>query len=211
MENYTVTMSTVLGTDDGEMPLPPKRVAITAPPDDTVAPLESSVSRSSPEESDSFPHPPLTFDDKEGREIDVREFDGDLEGLLAMYGRFDNKARTQGIPPRTESRRRSWLEGLLEGGIHLVALHAGRIVGHAALIPMDEDRHELIVFVRPEYQLAAIGSHLVRCLLGAGRSGGVDTVWLSVGKHNRVAKQLYQSVGFEAISKGLEWEMERSL
>ncbi|MFB6217693.1 MAG: N-acetyltransferase family protein [Halobacteriaceae archaeon] len=157
-----------------------------------------------------FPRPPLSFTDGEGREVTVRTADDDLAGLVAMYGQFGDGDRAQGLPPRGESRIRSWLAGLLDEGVHLVAVHGDRVVGHAALLPMGE-RHELVVFVEPAYQLAGIGTRLVRALLGEGQRRGVEAVWLTVHRHNRVAKRLYRSVGFRAVSRGREWEMERPL
>jgi len=76
---------------------------------------------------------------------------------------------------------------------------------------MAEDCHELVIFVHPEYQLAGIGSKLIRGLLGHGQREGVTRVWLTVGNNNRVAKRLYRSVGFEVETTGGEWEMERLL
>jgi ribosomal protein S18 acetylase RimI-like enzyme len=157
-----------------------------------------------------LPRPPTTFTDQAGREITVRT-DDDLDALVAMYDEFTDADRAQGLPPRGETRRRSWLQSLVPEGVHLLAVHDGLAVGHAALVPMSETTHELVVFVRPDYQLAGIGSRLVSHLLGAGRARGVERVWLTVHRHNRVAKRLYRSTGFEITTRGREWEMAREL
>ncbi|MFB6105979.1 MAG: GNAT family N-acetyltransferase [Halobacteriaceae archaeon] len=128
-----------------------------------------------------------------------------------MYAAFDDADRAQGLPPRGANRRRSWLRSLLEDGVHLVAWDGDRAVGHAALLEMADGRHELVVFVAPDHQLAGIGTRLVRALLGAGQARGVTDVWLTVERHNRVAKTIYAGVGFEPASRGRVWEMERSL
>jgi ribosomal protein S18 acetylase RimI-like enzyme len=164
-----------------------------------------------PRAAESFPRPPTTFTDQEGREITVRTYDGDFDALLGMYDEFGDPDRAQGLPPRGETRRRSWLQSLVPEGVHVVAVHGAIAVGHAALVPMDGTTHELVVFVRPDYQLAGIGSRLVGHLLGAGRVSGVERVWLTVHRHNRVAKRLYRSTGFEVTSRGREWEMAREL
>lgn len=204
-------MFTLHGAGDGGDRSPPIRISRPSSGDEPVFQTTTETDRSSHPEDRSVSHPPVRFTDDVGRSITIREYDGDCEKLLTMYRRFDDDDRAQGVPPRTQSQRRSWLEDLLEEGLHLVALNSERIVGHTSLLPMGEKRHELIVFVRPDYQIAGIGSKLVRALLGEGRRRGIESVWLSVGQHNRVAKQLYQSVGFRTLSRGREWEMERTL
>ena len=157
--------------------------------------------RSYPDESaGDFPEPPLSFTDKEGREIDIRPYeDGDedetFEAVVAMYADFDPADRAQGIPPATEPRVREWVENLLDG-LNVVAWHDDRAVGHATLVP-DEDAYELAIFVHQDYQRAGIGSNLIRGLLGHGRANGVEKVWLTVERWNHAAVSLYESVGFE--------------
>jgi ribosomal protein S18 acetylase RimI-like enzyme len=155
--------------------------------------------RSYPDEpADSFPEPPVSFADKEGREIEVRPYDGgdeEFEAVVEMYADFAPADRAQGIPPATESRVRDWLDTLLEG-LNVVAWHGETAVGHATLVP-DEDAYELAIFVHQDYQRAGIGSKLIRGLLGHGRANGVEKVWLTVERWNHAAVSLYESVGFE--------------
>jgi GNAT superfamily N-acetyltransferase len=109
------------------------------------------------EEVGEFPKPPLSFEDKEGREIEIRPYSEDeFEAVVEMYADFEPADRAQGIPPATESRVRDWFENLLEG-LNVVAWHDDRAVGHATLVP-DEDSHELAIFVHQDYQRAGIGS-----------------------------------------------------
>ncbi|WP_276299210.1 GNAT family N-acetyltransferase [Halorussus lipolyticus] len=147
------------------------------------------------EEAGSFPEPPLSFDDKEGREIAIRPYDGEFEAVVEMYTDFAPSDRAQGIPPATESRVRDWFENLLDG-LNVVAWHDDRAVGHATLVP-DEDAHELAIFVHQDYQRAGIGSKLMQGLLGYGQVNGVEKVWLTVERWNHAAVNLYESVGFE--------------
>lgn len=159
----------------------------------------------------TFPRPPHAFTDGAGRAVRVDVYDGGFDSLLAMYDAFEDADRAQGLPPRHEQGRRSWLASLLEAGIHLVARHGTSVVGHAALIPMEDDRHELIVFVASDYRFAGIGTELVETLLGYGRANGVRRVWLTVRRHNRVARRLYASVGFRSVETGRVCEMVRDL
>jgi len=160
------------------------------------------------EPAGSFPEPPLSFTDRDGREIEVRPYeDGDLEAVVEMYVDFDSADRAQGIPPATESRVRDWFDALLDG-LNAVAWHGDRAVGHATLVPGDDADHELAIFVHQDYQRAGIGSRLIRALLGHGRANGVEKVWLTVERWNRAAIGLYESVGFETCSsESFEREM----
>jgi ribosomal protein S18 acetylase RimI-like enzyme len=177
------------------------------------------------ERAGSFPEPPLSFTDREGREIEIRPYAGEVENgdgeasgdgeaaereefeaVVEMYADFDPADRAQGIPPATESRVRDWFEGLLEG-LNVVAWHDDRAVGHATLVP-DEETYELAIFVHQDYQRAGIGSKLIRALLGYGRAEGVEKVWLSVERWNHAAVNLYEAVGFETYgAESFELEM----
>lgn len=159
----------------------------------------------------SYRPPPVDITDEEDREIAIRAYDGDVDSLVAAYERFGPEDRAQGIPPLSESRIRSWLGPLLDDGLNVVARHDDAVVGHAALLPMDDGRHELAVFVVPAYQSAGVGSAVVRALLGHGRDNGVDRVWLTVSRRNRIARRLYESVGFRTLEEGREYEMALDL
>jgi ribosomal protein S18 acetylase RimI-like enzyme len=159
-------------------------------------------------ETPRYPRPPLSFTDDEGREITVRRFDGPTDALLGMYRQMEPGDRSQGIPPRAESRLESWVEMLVGEGTNLVAWDGDDAVGHAVLMPMDDDRWELAIFVRSDHQGAHIGSRLIRCLLGYGQQQGVETVWLSVERYNDVALRMYRAVGFEKRSGTSEYKME---
>jgi len=158
-----------------------------------------------------LPRPSKTFVDHEGRRVTIREYAGDAAPLSEMYGHFDTDSRSQGLPPRGESRVREWVTDLLENGLNVVARHDGDVVGHAVLVPYEETS-ELAIFVRPSYQSAGIGTHLIRCLLGHGQANGLNHVWLSVSRDNRIAMNLYRSAGFEIRLRDRgEYEMERDL
>lgn len=170
-----------------------------------------AVDREAEADSADFPRPPLAFTDGEGREIEIRAYDGEPDPLIEMYEHFEPEDRAQGIPPRSESRLESWLETLLDEGLTVLAWHGDQAVGHSVLIPMEGTKYELAIFVRSDYQLAGIGGKLIRCLLGHGQANGVETVWLSVQYHNNVAINLYKGVGFHQLSGGQEYKMEREI
>jgi len=161
---------------------------------------------------DSFPRPPLSFEDGEGRPIAIEASDAaDVEALVEMYRAFDPADRAQGIPPIDESSIREWLDALLtEESINVVALHDGSVVGHAILVPDQHEAYELAVFVLAAYQGAGIGTRLLEGLLGQGQREGVEKVWLTVERWNKPAKTLYQKLGFET-SNAESFELEMAV
>ena len=172
--------------------------------------MSASDRRYPDEPAGEFPVPPLSFTDKEGREIEIRPYESDdFEAVVEMYTDFDSADRAQGIPPATESRVRDWLEVLLDG-LNVVAWNGDRAVGHATLVPDADDASELAIFVHQEFQRAGIGSKLIEGLLGHGRENGVEKVWLTVERWNHAAVSLYEKVGFE--TSGTEsFEIEMAL
>jgi len=175
-------------------------------PDDVAGPYEA---------------PPRSFTDREGRDIEVRRFEPSaMEPLVEMYVEFHPEDRAQGIPPKGEQSVREWLDSIVDDeGVNVVAWHGDDAVGHATLVPEFRDHpdeevteHELAIFVIREYQEAGIGSELIEALLGAGREGGVENVWLTVERWNRAAVGLYEKVGFEPSDTGsFELEMAARL
>lgn len=153
--------------------------------------------------------PPITFTDAEDRDIEVRVYEDEhFDALVEMYDTFDPSDRAQGLPPARESRIRSWLDTILKEGQDVVALEGERVVGHATLVPDDNDAVELAIFVHQDYQGAGIGTKLIRGLLGHGKREGVEKVWLTVERWNHAGVHVYESVGFERCSvENFELEM----
>jgi diamine N-acetyltransferase len=156
-----------------------------------------------------FEAPPIAFTDKEGREIEIQIYaDEHFEALVEMYDTFDPSDRAQGLPPAREPRIRSWLDTILGEGQDVVALEGERVVGHATLVPDNEEGSELAIFVHQDYQSAGIGSKLIRGLLGHGQRESLEKVWLTVERWNHAGVHVYESVGFERCSvENFEVEM----
>ncbi|NGM70116.1 GNAT family N-acetyltransferase [Natronolimnobius sp. AArcel1] len=169
----------------------------------------------------AFPAPPATFEDGDGRQIDVRApdtFEDVIEDCVTMYDAFDPSDRAQGIPPTGEQRIRNWLETIADYSVNVVACHDGDVIGHAVLVPDTDDvaaidsrgeiEWELAIFVLQEYQRAGIGTQLLEHLLGHASNVGIDRVWLTVERWNKPAIALYERVGFEATgTESFEQEM----
>ncbi|MFB6138907.1 MAG: N-acetyltransferase family protein [Halosimplex sp.] len=162
--------------------------------------------------ADSFPDPPLSFTDGDGRDIRIESSGiGDFDALARMYDDFDAADRAQGIPPIKEEAIRDWLDTLLsEESVNVVADHDGAPVGHAILVPDRDEAYELAVFVLHDYQGAGIGTKLLEGLLGAGRAAGIEKVWLTVERWNEPAIALYKKLGFET-SNAESFELEMSI
>lgn len=168
-----------------------------------------TIRRSRPGASELLPRPPLLFEDRERRRIELRRSQTVEESLVSMYADYEPADRAQGLPPVTESGVRAWLDDVYDRGIHLVAWHDDAAVGHATLVPAGDGTFELAIFVASDYQHAGIGSRLLRTVLGCGRAEGVDRVWLTVTRDNRAAISLYRKTGFRTVESGLDLEMER--
>lgn len=156
--------------------------------------------------------PPITFTDDAGRRIRVRAYEAeDFEALVGMYADFDPAQRAQGTPPVGEDAVRAWLEDILDG-VHVVAVHGDRVVGHVAFVPDGTDRHELAIFVHQDYQRAGIGTALMAAGLGEAKRRGVTYVWLSVESWKRGAQTLYRRAGFSVVNPmGMAHRMSRYL
>jgi RimJ/RimL family protein N-acetyltransferase len=172
-----------------------------------------------PEEvSDEFPSPPWTIEDKEGRTIDIRAYDGsdeEREALQEMYENFDPADRAQGIPPSRPSKLRNWLDRILgDPCLNVFAWDDDDIVGHVTLVPPeDQDSpHELAIFVTQSHQGAGIGTELIKGVLGYGDENGAEQVWLTVERWNHAAVSLYEKIGFETTdAESFELEMAITL
>jgi ribosomal protein S18 acetylase RimI-like enzyme len=163
--------------------------------------------------ADRFEAPPIAFTDREGRDVEVRVYDGSeaaYEALVAMYDSFDPSDRAQGIPPGGESRIREWLDAILtDDCLNVITWCGDEVAGHATLVP-DDGAYELAIFVHQTYQRAGIGTQLIRGLLGYGQAEGIEKVWLTVERWNRAAVSLYEKIGFET-SNAQSFELEMAL
>lgn len=160
---------------------------MTGPPDEPVG---------------GFPRPPRSVVDDEGREILFRLLSPDeTDGLVELYLGFAPADRAQGIPPASEAGIRSWLDRITgTGRLNLVARCDDVPVGHATLVPDEQQSVELAIFVCQSHQDAGVGTALLRTTLGAAQSAGVDRIWLTVERWNSPAIAVYRRVGFKTVS-----------
>ena len=159
-----------------------------------------------------FPTPPFEFETKEGKKVEVREYDGEREVLKRMYEEFDPADRAQGIPPVRDDALERWLDTVLDG-INTVAWCEDEAVGHVTLVKDENlDAHELAIFVLQSYQGEGVGSRLICGSLALAYEHGVRDVWLTVERWNHAATRLYKKVGFEITTQeSFEIEMATRL
>ncbi|MFQ3318278.1 MAG: GNAT superfamily N-acetyltransferase [Natronomonas sp.] len=161
-------------------------------------------------------HPPLRFEDGDGRAIDIHPYGNgpigdEYEALVEMYLDFDPRHRSLGIPPTEASQIREWLDRILEDYC-VLAWHGDQPIGQAVLIEDDPGRHELAIFLHQAYHGAGIGTHLLEATLGYGKRHGISHVWLLVERENRPAVNLYNDVGFAVVNDfGHDLEMALTL
>jgi ribosomal protein S18 acetylase RimI-like enzyme len=151
---------------------------------------------------------PETLWDKHGQPFTVRPYSpGDFAALEAMYAGFQPKRAAQGLPPLNPEGVRRWLRNVLGGGQHCLVEVGGHVLGHAMLIPMDEETVELANFLHQEVRDRGIGTEVNRLALGCAAAAGARRVWLSVEPSNRPAIRSYEKVGFRQLPGSL-WSPE---
>ena len=154
-----------------------------------------------PELSRASDRPPKSFLDARGRYLQLSVGHGlsagTYEALVEMYDTFDPADRVHGLPPLGTDTIRDWVDNL-RPGLHTVARHDGRVVGHAVLMEAsDEDAHELAIFVRGSYQHARVGTRVLERFCWEADRYGIPAITLFVQSDNRPALNLYRSMGFE--------------
>jgi RimJ/RimL family protein N-acetyltransferase len=163
----------------------------------------------------SGPADPSTLRDKEGRVFTVRPLlPEDREALEGFYADFEPKRAAQGLPPEGGIRVRRWLDNVLRSGTHLAVLDAGRLVGHAMLMPTEREHvSEYAIFLHQDVRGRGLGTEINRRSAEIARTMEVDRLWLSVEPHNRPAVRSYEKAGFRfrpgtIYSPEVEMEMD---
>lgn len=150
----------------------------------------------SPEPTDT--RPLLIRYDKAGEPFSVRPYHAsDQPTLVAFYEAFEPKRAAQGLPPLHTERIVRWLNAVLGGGIHLLALREGALIGHALVLATERPgAAEYAVFLRQDQRGRGVGTELNRVAADAARAAGLQRLWLSVEPHNRAAIRSYEKAGF---------------
>lgn len=94
-----------------------------------------------------------------------------------------------------------WTEGILRDCIRVgyscwVYEADDCVVGYGVLSVGAGEAHILNISIHPDYQGRGLGREMMVHLLDRARDHGADTAFLEVRPSNRVAVQLYESIGF---------------
>ncbi len=83
----------------------------------------------------------------------------------------------------------------------VVACTPERIAGFAIMYCSDEHAHLSLLAVRPEWQRAGLGRHLVSWLEESALAAGIGTIRLELRESNRAASRFYARLGFAEVAR----------
>lgn len=89
--------------------------------------------------------------------------------------------------------------------VTLAACDAGPLVGFAIMYFGDDHAHLNLLAVRPPWQRAGIGQHLVAWLEEAALVAGIGTIRLELRASNRGARRFYERLGFQEVARMPEY------
>jgi|Deesub1362A_J573_1020465.scaffolds.fasta_scaffold01347_10 ribosomal protein S18 acetylase RimI-like enzyme len=140
------------------------------------------------------------FQDKENEIILItRYISEERKNLLKMYENFRMDRRCCGLPPFGRKRIEAWIGYLEERGFNFIAKHGNAVVGHVAVVPLN-DEAEFVIFVHPDYEERGIGGELMRFVENFVRYKGIEKLKAVTERENRVALNFYIHLGFEVTS-----------
>jgi|Deesub1362B_J571_1020462.scaffolds.fasta_scaffold15025_4 GNAT superfamily N-acetyltransferase len=121
------------------------------------------------------------------------------EGLIRMYEDFSPEKRCCGLPPTRRDLIEGWIDELAEKAQMFIAKHGGKIVGHLAVVPLDE-RAEFAIFIHQDYEGKRIGGELIRFAESFLRQKGIKKLEAITERENVHATHLYKNLGFKLIN-----------
>jgi RimJ/RimL family protein N-acetyltransferase len=149
--------------------------------------------------------------DTRGRVIKIRAYeDSDYKDLKEMYNNFEPKGLEAGLPPPDHKTRHEWIDQMVSSFLNILALHRGRVIGHAALdIPDVHACPEYLIFIEKGFRCCGIGTRLSEIMKDVARDTGCKKVWVTVRTANTIAIRVFKKVGFEFVGHiDIQREME---
>ena len=138
------------------------------------------------------------------QDVQVRRLrDADQPLLDEMYATFAPIGDALGLPPRASERRQAWLRSL-RNALNLVAEVEGKLVGHLALLAVDESAAELMCFVHQDFRRHGIATALCCVALDQAKAAGYQRISVFINTHNRRARRGLLKFGFEPVWEDLE-------
>ncbi len=158
----------------------------------------------------SFPEfPPVVIKDRKGDEILIRQYhhDRDREKLIEMYENYDPDYRCLGLPPLSRKAIENWVDYLAEYGFAIVAEKDGRIIGHLVIVPTEDNKVDLTIFIHQDYQNRGIGQEMMKLIIDYCRKAGFDGIMLVTERTNARAIHVYKKLGFKVVAPYYEFDM----
>jgi RimJ/RimL family protein N-acetyltransferase len=145
---------------------------------------------------------PRAFFSKDGRLLRLAMLTEDVQRqFLETYLAFQPRNSFQGLPPLKDEACAKWVRQMIATGINVLARTSDtRIVGHAALFPIDQRKCEMLVVVWPGHQNVGVGTELTETCVELGVELGCECIWLQVDATNLRARHVYAKCGFEYSS-----------
>ena len=148
-----------------------------------------------------------------GEKILIRQYDHkeDREKLIEMYETFDPDYRCLGLPPISRRAIENWIDYLAEYGFAIVAEKDGRIVGHLVIVPTEDNKVDLTIFVHQDYQNRGIGQEMMKLIIDYCKKVGFEGIMLVTERTNARAIHVYKKLGFKIVAPYYECDMYLSL
>ena len=154
------------------------------------------------------------FRDKQGREYFCRfGSENEIGDIQKMYQEFEPKRSIMGVPPEEPKKLEKWVKHFFEKDIkNLVVMDPySKIIGHAALFPMNDKCCEYFMALLPTNQSAGIGRLLCVSVIETAKYLMFEKVWICVEKTNVRAILLHRKLGYTAVGGGIEDDLELEL
>lgn len=135
--------------------------------------------------------------------------EADRPALEALYDSMAPLGEALGLPPRDLALRHEWLAGMRDA-INFVGLVDGRMAGHVALFPDEEDGAELMCFVHQDFRRQGLATALTHAAVEEAQARGYRRLAVFIDTHNRGARAGLLKFGFRPVWEDLE-EAEYSL
>jgi RimJ/RimL family protein N-acetyltransferase len=124
----------------------------------------------------------------------------DREILLEMYRTFEPLGRAQGLPPRVEEARQTWIDRALQQEVNVGAFSAGGdLAGHSFLASSDAGEAELAIFVHQRSRQRGIGTDLLRAVLQTAEQRGLGRIHAVTTSDNIPKLRLLKRCGFRFL------------
>jgi RimJ/RimL family protein N-acetyltransferase len=124
----------------------------------------------------------------------------DREILLEMYRTFEPLGGAQGLPPRVEEARRTWIDRALQGEVNVGAFSAGGdLAGHSFLASSGAGEAELAIFVHQRSRQRGVGTDLLRVVLQRAEQRGLRRIQAVTTSDNIPKLRLLKRCGFRFL------------